>query len=506
MRQTLWKLHQWLGIVTCFAVLMWGLSGALHPLMSWLQPVPAQFSAPAQVFALSSTLPLKAVLEKHGIDEFNQVSVVKLAEQDCYRVQTSEAPHARYFSVNNGDEVAEADRLYAEQLARHFSGQPPQAIVQSTLVTAFNEDYPFIHRILPVWRIDFADPDKLSAYIDTDQSRLATLSNPLRDGFSAWFRITHSWSFLDDKPWFQLVIMLFLLGCVLFSALSGIYFYIVLRPGASQRLQGRPLQRSHRLLGIVFAFTALMSASSGLYHFIHGFEPSQGDVGSSDDAISEQYRALHTFRSSDITDPAWQTLVQTPLARFNAIRFNGQLAWLRTPAGSTEAKAQVAMLAQEKKQPHEAHHPSAGLQQMAHDANQLIVADGRLLAEGATQWAQNLAAMFANRPLTDLVRTDYLTAFTPEYGFINKRLPVYRLEFSGPERPRYFVENATSQLAAHVVQADVYEGWSFAWLHKWRFGFLSKAVQDSLLVLIGLANVVVACLGLTLFVRKGPSH
>ncbi|HEX4974406.1 MAG TPA: PepSY domain-containing protein [Pseudomonadales bacterium] len=505
MRQTLWKLHQWLGIFTCFAVLLWGISGALHPLMSWLQPVPAQFSAPAQVFDLSHALPLKAVLEKHGIDEFNQVSVVKLAEQDCYRVQSSDVPQARYFSVNSGDEVVEADRLYAEQLARHFSGLPQQAIVRSTLVTAFDNDYVFINRILPVWRVDFAEPAKLSAYIDTDQSRLATLSNPLRDGFSAWFRITHTWSFLDDQPWLQLVIVLFLLGCVLFSALSGIYFYIVLRPSVKQRLQGQPLQRSHRLLGSVFAITALMSASSGMYHLIHGFDPNQGAMTNNDDELSSQYRALHAFERSEITDAAWQSLVQTSFARFNAIRFNGQLVWLRSPAGSNEAKAQVAMLAQEKKQ-HEAHHPSAGSQQMAHDANQLIVPDGTLLPDGTSQWAQNLAAMFAKRPLTDLVRTDYLTAFTPEYGFINKRLPVYRVEFSGPEQPRYFVESATSQLAAHVVQADVYEGWSFAWLHKWRFAFLSKTVQDSLLVLVGLANVVVACLGLTLFVRKRTRH
>ena len=38
MRATLWKLHKWLGVVTCVGVVLWGVSGILPPIMSRLQP------------------------------------------------------------------------------------------------------------------------------------------------------------------------------------------------------------------------------------------------------------------------------------------------------------------------------------------------------------------------------------------------------------------------------------------------------------------------------------
>lgn len=506
MRTHVWKLHQWLGSVTCFALLMWGLSGALHPLMSWLQPVPAKFSAPTQSFDLSAAQPLKLVLEKQGIDEFTQIGVVQLGEQPYYRIQTTEQPDARYFSVNTGDELSDADQRYAEHLARHFTGLPNETVTHSTLVTAFNDDYPFIHRILPVWRIEFGQQAGLSAYIDTGQSRLATLSNSLRDGFTRWFRFAHNWNFLDDSPWLQMLLMLFLLGCVIFSALSGIYFYIVLRPTVTQRLSGQPLQRSHRLLGILFAFAALMSASSGIYHLIHGFDPAQFSLENTNEtSVSAQYRSLYSYQRKEITDAAWQQLTQTPLARLNVARLNDQLVWLRTNAGSSEPSAQVAILAQEKNHPPE-HHPSANTPAPQHAQTQLVLSSGELLKQGLPELAQTLASFFAQRPRADIVSTDLITTFTPEYGFINKRLPVYRIEFSGPEKLRLYIETSTSVLAARVVQSDVYEGLSFAWLHKWRFGFLDKTVQDALLVLVGLGNVVVACLGLTLFLRKRSTH
>lgn len=506
MRTRLWKLHQWLGIATCLAIFMWGLSGALHPLMSWLQPVPAKFSAPAQSFDLSAAQALKLVLKKHGIDEFSQVSVVQLGEQHCYRIQTTEQADARYFSVTTGDEISDADQRYAEQLARHFTGLSNETITHSTLVTAFNDDYPFIHRILPVWRIEFGQQAGLSAYIDTNQSRLATLSDTLRDGFTRWFRIAHNWNFLDDSPWIQMLLMLFLLGCVIFSALSGLYLYIVLRPTVTQRLSGQPLQRSHRLLGVLFALAALMSASSGIYHLVHGFDPAQFSLENTDEpGVSAQYRSLYSFQRQEITEAAWQSLTQKPLARLNVARLNDQLVWQRTDAGSSEPKAQVAMLAQEKNHPPE-HHPSANTPAPEPAKTQLILSSGEVLEQGPIELAQTLATFFAQRPRTDIVSTKLITAFTPEYGFINKRLPVYGIEFSGPEKLRLYIETSTSLLAARVVQADVYEGLSFAWLHKWRFGFLNKTVQDALLVLVGLGNVVVACLGLTLFLRKRRAH
>jgi hypothetical protein len=56
--------------------------------------------------------------------------------------------------------------------------------------------------------------------------------------------------------------------------------------------------------------------------------------------------------------------------------------------------------------------------------------------------------------------------FTAEYGFANKRLPVWRLE---SPQGLVFVDSKQGVIAAEVSQLDKAELWSFNMLHKWQF-------------------------------------
>jgi hypothetical protein len=56
--------------------------------------------------------------------------------------------------------------------------------------------------------------------------------------------------------------------------------------------------------------------------------------------------------------------------------------------------------------------------------------------------------------------------FTREYGFANKRLPVWRLE---SEEGIVFVDSKHGVIAATVSPLDKAELWSFNMLHKWQF-------------------------------------
>ena len=44
--------HRRIGIVACVGVLLWCISGLMHPIMSRLNPRPVQFMPPAQVLDL----------------------------------------------------------------------------------------------------------------------------------------------------------------------------------------------------------------------------------------------------------------------------------------------------------------------------------------------------------------------------------------------------------------------------------------------------------------------
>lgn len=67
----------------------------------------------------------------------------------------------------------------------------------------------------------------------------------------------------------------------------------------------------------------------------------------------------------------------------------------------------------------------------------------------------------------------------------------------------YFIETATSRLAALVETSDKIEGYSFAIFHKFLFmDWAGKSIRDLSTVLAALLILVVSILGLVLFLKK----
>lgn len=521
MRKWLWILHQWLGLATCLGLFLWGLSGLMHPLMSRLQPKPAQFMAPKQSIDLSHALPLSTVLQQRHLEPIRGVGLATIGAQSYYRIQPIENSPARYFSIHTGQELPEGDRLYAETLARHYTGliNPKNAPIKSIrFLKRFDDDYDAVNKLLPIWRVVFAHSniqpnaqpntqsdarsDDLRAYIDTEQARLATLSNPTRQRLSTFFRVAHTWSFLEDSPRLHVILATSLLGCIIFSALSGIYFYLLLRRTAVDRLHGRPLTRWHRRLGIIVSLAAISSATSGTYHLLHNTVRKHAVI------ISQP-----GFYAVNLKDKGWKKLTEKPLARLNLATLNNRIVWLATPSivdAASGPRAQVALLTTPEPDEH-AHHQSGSDTKANLDpvrpktkmSNALVIdaEDGSTLPEASTKLARHLAAQYAHQAVADITSIEWITAFGGEYGFFNKRLPVYKVAFKGPHHPRYYVEPATGALATRIDDNDALEGQSFAYLHKWQFFDAKKDIRDSLLALFALGHVIVASVGFTLFMR-----
>ena len=176
------------------------------------------------------------------------------------------------------------------------------------------DSYLPINKLLPVWRVEFAQDDGLRAYIDTSQARLAALSDHRQAVLMRVFRIGHNWAFLDAAPKLQISLMTALLACLLFSALSGLYFYWRLAPSAQQRLRQRPLTRWHRRLGLVVSVMLLMAVGSGAYHLLHGWQA----VRTAPTALPPP--AFAPFSPAEMTEHSWmgvsaQALTQLGLAR-----------------------------------------------------------------------------------------------------------------------------------------------------------------------------------------------
>ncbi len=484
--------HRWLGLITCVGILLWGISGISHPIMTHLQPTPVAFSAPNTAFNLKQAHSLQSILSLNAIKTAQHISLAHIAEQDYFRISVADHMPAHYFDTHTGIELADADSLYAQQLALHFTGKTKNNISKVELITQFSDDYHAVNRILPVWRVEFAGSQHLRAFIDTEQSRLSTLVDDRRYWLTKLFQFGHNWSFLQSYPRLQLILASMVLVTVLSSALSGLYLYFK-NTNAKQRLTKQPLRRWHRRLGLIVSITALIFASSGMFHLLMSYQ--------------QQAHALSTTtESADLTQlnaDAWQKIINQPVAKLDLISHAHQLYWLVLPASPTGENqmpiAQVAALAQEAQ--HAEHHH--------HEAHAPTVQPYLLNADNQTTTVmsiENLAILqatsIAKRSSSQVKGTQWINSFANEYGFIFKRLPVIKVQMNDAQHTRYYIEPATGVLAAQIRDIDGLEGFTFSYLHKWNFQSLNKDFRDILASLFALANIMVAIMGLVLFTRR----
>jgi len=474
--------HRRLGLVTCFGILLWGLSGMSHPIMSRLQPKPVAFTAPTAALDLTHTINPQAVLACHGLTGFQRFSTAMMDGKTYFRVAISADAPARYFSATDCKEREAGDEEHARQLASHYIGRPASEITDVRFISSFDEEYLYVNRLLPVWRVEFSGPDHLRAYIDTDQARLSTLIDDTRYVLGKVFRLGHNWAFADGFPRVQLTIMAVILGTALFSAISGITLYIRRRRHSKERLEVQPARRWHRRLGLLVGLTTLTFAVSGMFHLIMSYRQQA--------TATPQQTA--TVDAVSLSAESWQRAAAQPAHRLDLVNSSDGLHWLLR---NNLPPSRVAILS------HGDHHPASHIPA----APVLLPADKRPATDGAADLfavAKSQAAAYARLSEASATQVELVTKFGGEYGFIFKRLPVVKVQFTGPGNPRYYIEPATGALAAEVRDVDAAEGKTFAYLHKWTWLDANKEVRDILMMLFALGNVIVALLGLWLFSRK----
>lgn len=478
---------------------MWGLSGLSHPIMSRLQPKPAAFVAPQTNFDLANPLTPKAILAQHHISTFSHLSLSRVAEQTYLRVAGARNTPARYFDINTGSELAQGDEINAKALAAHFTGLAADQIARVQLVSQFDTDYHPVNRLLPVWRVTFQQSGHLRAYIDTEQTRLATLVDDTRYWLTQFFQFGHNWSFLSKVPTLQVGITAMILSIILLSALSGLYLFVKQSATAKARLAKLSTRKWHRRLGLVVSLTTLVFASSGLFHLVMSYQQEKRVV-----------HAQPAMVSADLlNDVVWQDIIKQPIARLDGLAQGLEPYWYVLPAADSGENqmpvAQVAAMATEAEHAeHHDHHPHGELS--AEKKKPYILRADKLgaemVADSVEQFAQRQALHFYSASSPVVTAVTWTTKFAGEYGFIFKRLPVLKVQLQDADNTRMYIEPATGALSATVRDIDGFEGFTFAYLHKWSFEGLNKDLRDLLVSLFALWNVVVAVLGLVLFTKK----
>lgn len=466
---TLMFWHRWLGVLALAAVAMFASSGILHPLMARVQVQPVARQA-AVAHLPAEPKRLDEVLDKYGISHFAAVRVVAVDGTAYYRIGSNDGS-ARYFALRDAQELAGGEQRHAQALAARFSGDA-QSKAHPQRQLRFDDDYPAVNRLLPVWRVDLQRDDGMRVYVDTAGDRYVTLTNDRKRTLQTLFQTLHTFSFLNAWPALRIMVMLVLLSGALSSALLGVLMYFKQRRAdrpqpldARRKRQGA--RRWHRRLALTIAVSCVLFVVSGSWHLLQG------------ELTPELPPPLAShFHRTEIG-------AATPSAAFVLMHSLGRACYrlVNAPAAVDE----------------HAHHHGAH----APDDKALPCLDaqsGDSLPNADKQQAIALARTYGGVDNDSPVASATpVMRFDEEYGFINKRLPVWKIQFKDKD-DAWYIETASGALAAHVNNAARYEGLSFAYLHKAAyFPEALKDLRDLLLVVLAFGNLAISVLGGWLF-------
>ena len=121
-------------------------------------------------------------------------------------------------------------------------------------------------------------------------------------------------------------------------------------------------------------------------------------------------------------------------------------------------------------------------------------------------FATALALEFSGYSAHDIDKVEPIFKFRNDYGFIFKRLPVWRVQFKNQEYWHYTVDTADAHMAMRMKPASLAETLSFINLHKLHFlDGLGKSTRDWVSVIAALSIALISIFGLLIVVRKRKS-
>ena len=508
-KQRIYKWHRFFAYIAFIPVILWCLSGIMHPFMAhFFKPeIKNEFFEPKTIAFNKMKVSLQEVLKNEKITTFKNFRYVEMDNRWYYQVKLVDNSLV-YFNTFNGKKLVNGDQLYACHLARFFLDDQQSKIIKTDYLTQFDNQYKYVNRYLPVYKITFGRSDNMQVYVETTSSKLATFNPTSRQVFIWFFDTFHNWSFLDaiTNNEVRIVLMSILLGFIILSALSGLFmygfFWKVFKKTAVNVENKTRIQ--HRKLGLWFSIFSIGFASSGAFHLIKKWDPKpvQEMVYQPDLEVKNVKKNVDEI----LVDKA-------KLQNVSLIQFQDSV-YYRCELKPTSTQAEIDAIGNKWKK------KSAPIAYVVYVNAQTntIVKDldfkyAEFLAHYIDGDSANGAAccdMESNSENTcsiakaHLKETKVLNEFdNREYGFVNKRLPVVKLAYDTPENTTYFVETSTSRIASVVGKSDRIEGYSFAFFHKFLWmDWAGKPIRDLVMTVSAIVLFTLALLGLRLLLKK----
>jgi len=506
-RRNIYKWHRITSLIIAVPILLWTVSGFLHPVMGMFKPEVKNGMLPVAAIGTSRIkVSLQDALQQNKIGRLHNFRIVKLYEVYYYQIQQLEYDSLTYINCNTGNVLIDGDERYAAHLAQRFLSEPngskggghshhgmqanfavigdsrtnsgqivqeKSKVIGTELIKTFDGEYKGSNKLLPVYKVSFEREDGIRLYVETVADRLAAAVDDKKAWFTKFFAITHSWSFMDSWGGWKSALLGSISALCFVTSLFGFYIYNISNKKKIKRTNSTQANRYwHRVLGNVFMITTLLYAFSGAWHaFAKIPEKPKAVVNKATTEFSGDEVALD-FSSLMPLLKKGEKLVNVSVVKMNrkaywqAYIFNGK----------SVAKRYI-------------------------DQNTL-----QELKDGDLQYGRYLACTFSKQDGKEIENSQQLTSYNNKYSMMNRRLPVVEVDFK--QGPDYFVETSTGKLAAVVNESSQSERFSFSNLHMhhyWEAWFgkgIGGSLKNTVLIASTLGLLILALTGVMIWVRK----
>lgn len=463
--------HRTLAWIGGIALLLFSLSAILHPLMSWTGPKAQAFGPPALSVTSAHIEQVAQALNTHTIESAQVIKVVRSYIGPVLQVTEFPEQPRRYFSLDTKEELTNFDHQYAVWLARHYTGlnAPIKNIIHQT---RFDDAYPWVNRLLPVYRVEFSTPDNRIAYIHTELGRLTGHTNDWKTWLQRGFQYLHTWQFLDDIDIARVIIIVALVLCIIGMTITGFSMVLLFtrRPIAHK---GR---RLHRYLAYGIWLPLLLFSISGLYHLLYSI--SQDTTRGIAYSEPIQLKRTSFAQRTQAVDLPNQTFDQLSLVQ-------GSDKTLLYRLQSVERINHTNREVQKQKQYY------------------VNGVSGNILALSDKEISKLTAERLAKTGR--IIHLKKVSHFGLGYDFRNKRLPVWKAELDSGIA--WFIDPATGLLVDNLTPSARYEGYSFSFLHKWNVltPITGRFWRDCLLIICMIVTIISTIAGFRLLIKRKKS-
>lgn len=474
------KWHKWMGWLGGLALLLFAISGMTHPLMSWTGPKAASFFPPQVKIKAENASTIPSILSKNNINEAIMVKIVPSVNGALLQVTESNSSPRRYFDIQNGNEIIDYDQAQAVWLARYYTGLKDATVKNIKFQTEFDSSYPWVNRLLPVYKIDFATDDNRSAFIYTELGALAGLTNDYKTFVQSIFKTIHTWSWLNDFEHGRVVLMMILLVSLFALSVTGTMMIFMMK---NRKMELK--RKVHRIISYAIWLPLLAFSASGTYHLLQY-------------AYGDNHRGLKLGEPINVSssrfgaDNSW-------LDPYSQVNLNG-LSIVEGKEGDLLYRLSLPMGRPGQKVKKQTRFDGMPIEKSAlyfnaKTGNESDITD------------KDMAVFYAGKQLgleeNKITNTKLITHFGPNYDFRNKRLPVWRIDYDSDLGDKLFIDPATGMLVDRLVNSNRYEGYSFSFLHKWNFmtPLTGRKVRDVLIVVVLSFAVIATILGYMMLFR-----